>query len=123
LGTPLILTVLLAMRPLPAVAADHRHLHLQRARGSLALADDARRRNGVGGHLTADHLGLALRPQLLHRGEEVDGLQEVGLSLGVRAYEHAGARSKGEVQTVEVAVIGELETEQPHGPIIADARR
>ncbi len=104
-----------------AVPPDDGHLQLQAALRGLSHADDPCDRHGLLRRLPANDLHLCLGAHLLHGGQQVHGLQEVRLPLGVAADEHAGAGAEGKVQAVEVAVVGKLETEQSHEPIIAES--
>src|SRR5438876_635835 len=66
---------------------------------------------------------VGLRPQGTHRGEEVDGFEEVALALRVVADEDREAGWEGELEAVEVAVVKELEGADAHGGIIGDRRQ
>ncbi|MBI1886195.1 MAG: hypothetical protein HYS09_07795 [Chloroflexi bacterium] len=105
-----------AVQPLPP---DDEHLDLERAGLGLRLAGDAGGGGYLGPGVAPDKLRLRLGVDVAHRRQEVDGLQEVRLPLGVIADEYAGAGRQAEVEVVEVAVVGQVETKEPHKPIIA----
>jgi len=88
----------------------------------LAGADDAAAAE-VAFLAVPDHLGAADAAEGAESGEKVDGLEDVGLALGVVAEEELEARGKVDVQPRVIAEVTKSEMGQMHGGKMAGGGR
>ena len=99
--------------PFAWLSLDH-HLDSNGPRRPLGLGDEAGDGQRLLGNLPADELAVAAGAEGADRGEEVDGLQEIRLALGVIADEEQGPRRQVQLQLAIVAKVSEAQVTDIH---------